>query len=114
SYQLFFQCNSILISLKSLLRTSFNPHAVEYNSLLQGFIMQILHNPIRISANDYFTLNLKFVMAIAANIVTYIVILLQFRQNSPNLTNGNLNMTTNCTKDLLFSNSTNFNRTYVY
>ncbi|XP_073823882.1 gustatory receptor 39b [Musca autumnalis] len=111
------QCNLILISLKSLLRTSsnrFNSHTMDYNSLLQSFIMQILHNPIRISANAYFTLNLKFVMAIAANVVTYIVILLQFRQNSPNLLREDLNMTSNCTNELLSSNSSTRNKSYIY
>ncbi|XP_061396730.1 putative gustatory receptor 39b [Musca vetustissima] len=110
------RCNLILISLKSLLRTSSskfsNPRNVtEYNSLLQAFIMQILHNPIRISANDYFTLNLKFVMAIAANMVTYIVILLQFRQNSSNLMPEDFNMTLNFTNDVC-TNSSNFNNTW--
>ncbi|XP_037820640.1 putative gustatory receptor 39b [Lucilia sericata] len=76
------QCHLILAHLKRLLRTSLSSGTTNesYNSLLQSFIMQILQNPITIRANGYFTVNLKSLMKILANIATYLIILMQFRK----------------------------------
>ncbi|XP_023296531.2 uncharacterized protein LOC111679236 [Lucilia cuprina] len=46
--------------------------------------MQILQNPITIRANGYFTVNLKSLMKILANIATYLIILMQFRKANVN------------------------------
>ncbi|KAI8115070.1 putative gustatory receptor 39b [Lucilia cuprina] len=80
------QCRLILVHLKRLLKTSLSRGTTNdsYNTLLQSFIMQILQNPITIRANGYFTVNLKSLMKILANIATYLIILMQFRKANVN------------------------------
>ncbi|KAM7352304.1 gustatory receptor 39b [Cochliomyia hominivorax] len=101
------QCNLILTSFKNLLQSRMysSKSAASYNLLLESFILQILKNPIRISANGYFTVNLKSLMRILANIATYLIILLQFRKANVSEEMSNQKMDKNITNLYLAANN---------
>lgn len=54
------------------------------NALVREFSLQIIHEPISISANGFFTINFTLLGSMAAATVTYLVILIQFQLSEKN------------------------------
>ncbi|XP_055383690.1 putative gustatory receptor 2a, partial [Condylostylus longicornis] len=50
----------------------------KYNALISEFSLQIIHEPISITANGFFNINFNLLGSMAAATVTYLVILIQF------------------------------------
>lgn len=52
-----------------------------HNALVREFSLQIVHEPISISANGFFNIDFSLLGSMAAATVTYLVILIQFQQS---------------------------------
>jgi hypothetical protein len=46
---------------------------------IREFSLQLIHEPIEISANGFFSINFTLIGGMAASTVTYLVILIQFQ-----------------------------------
>lgn len=55
---------------------------------IREFSLQIIHEPIEISANGFFTINFSLIGGMAASTVTYLVILIQFQLSQKPATNS--------------------------
>ncbi|KAG5678830.1 hypothetical protein PVAND_008464 [Polypedilum vanderplanki] len=49
------------------------------NALIREFSLQLIHEPIEISANGFFSINFTLIGGMSASTVTYLVILIQFQ-----------------------------------
>ncbi|XP_017471711.1 PREDICTED: putative gustatory receptor 39b isoform X1 [Rhagoletis zephyria] len=72
------------ILIQRLLHSKYKyTNAKVYNDLLFEFAMEIQQDPMKIAVKEFVTVDLRLLMKIFTAIVTYLVILLQFRWTYP-------------------------------